>query len=48
VADIANIRKLRTVIKEGKAVDPNSLPTSPIWYKPARRPATSSSQADGR
>jgi imidazolonepropionase-like amidohydrolase len=36
IASISNIRKLRTVIKEGRVIDPNSLPTSPVWYKPTR------------
>jgi imidazolonepropionase-like amidohydrolase len=41
LADIANIRKLRTVIKEGRVVDPASLPERPVWY---RTPPRSSSQ----
>jgi imidazolonepropionase-like amidohydrolase len=41
LADIANIRKLRTVIKEGRVVDPASLPEKPVWY---RTPPRSSSQ----
>jgi imidazolonepropionase-like amidohydrolase len=43
LADIANIRKLRTVIKEGRVVDPAKLPENPIWSRPAA--PTSSSQA---
>ena len=46
LANISNIRKLRTVIKEGRVVDPTSLPTNPVWYKPARTSPTS--QPDGR
>jgi imidazolonepropionase-like amidohydrolase len=43
LANIANIRKLRTVIKEGRVVDPAKLPENPIWSRPAA--PTSSSQA---
>jgi imidazolonepropionase-like amidohydrolase len=43
LADIANIRKLRTVFKDGKAIDPSSLPTNPVWYKPAKRSSTAPS-----
>jgi imidazolonepropionase-like amidohydrolase len=46
LADIANIRKLRTVIKEGRVVDPARLPQNPVWYRPAK-PSTTS-QAAGR
>jgi imidazolonepropionase-like amidohydrolase len=46
LADISNIRKLRTVIKEGRAVDPNTLPTNPVWYRPVR--SSASSQASAR
>jgi imidazolonepropionase-like amidohydrolase len=45
LADIANIRKLRTVIKEGRMVDPNRLPTNPVWYKPASHTTTTSQAA---
>ena len=31
LGSIANIRKLRTIVKEGRVIDPNSLPTNPIW-----------------
>jgi imidazolonepropionase-like amidohydrolase len=41
LADISNIRKVRTVIREGRVVDPNTLPTSPVWYKPSRSSSTS-------
>jgi imidazolonepropionase-like amidohydrolase len=41
LADISNIRKLRTVFVEGRAIDPNSLPTNPIWYKAPRTTSTS-------
>jgi imidazolonepropionase-like amidohydrolase len=41
LADISNIRKVRTVIKEGRIVDPKTLPTNPVWYKPAPPSATS-------
>ena len=44
LADIANIRKLRTVIKEGRVVDPAKLPENPVWYKPAK-PSTTSQAA---
>jgi imidazolonepropionase-like amidohydrolase len=40
LADIANIRKLRTVIKEGRVVDPASLPEKPVWYRPPTSPST--------
>jgi cytosine/adenosine deaminase-related metal-dependent hydrolase len=46
LASIANIRKLRTVIKEGRVVDPARLPQNPVWYRPAK-PSTTS-QAAGR
>ena len=46
LANISNIRKLRTVIKEGRPIDPNVLPTNPVWYRPVR-PSTSS-QASAR
>ena len=41
LADIANIRKLRTVIKEGRVVDPASLPEKPVWTKPSKPAPTS-------
>jgi len=41
LANIANIRKLRTVIKEGRVVDPARLPENPVWYKPAAPAPTS-------
>lgn len=41
LADIANIRKLRTIFKEGRVVDPDRLPEKPVWYRPAR-PTSSS------
>ena len=41
LANIANIRKLRTVIREGRVVDPASLPEKPVWYRPAKPPTTS-------
>jgi imidazolonepropionase-like amidohydrolase len=41
LASIANIRKLRTVIKEGRVVDPSKLPENPLWYRPATRSTTS-------
>jgi len=46
LADISNIRKVRLVVKEGRVVDPNTLPTKPVWYKPAA-PSTTT-QASGR
>ena len=41
LADISNIRKLRTVIKEGRVVDPASLPEKPVWTRPSRTAPTS-------
>ena len=41
LANIANIRKLRTVIKEGRVVDPAKLPENPIWYRPPTPAPTS-------
>ena len=32
-ADISNIRKLRVVMKEGQIIDPDKLPTAPIYFK---------------
>ncbi|HEX2456155.1 MAG TPA: amidohydrolase family protein [Vicinamibacterales bacterium] len=46
LADISNIRKVRLVVKEGRVVDPNTLPTKPVWSKPA--PSSTTSQASGR
>jgi len=31
LADIANVRKLEWTMKEGELIDPNTLPTDPIW-----------------
>ena len=36
LASISNIRKLRTIVKDGRVIDPNSIPTNPIWYKAPR------------
>jgi imidazolonepropionase-like amidohydrolase len=36
LASISNIRKLRTIVKDGRVIDPNSIPTKPIWYKAPR------------
>jgi len=41
LVSISNIRKLRTIVKEGRVIDPNSLPTNPIWYKAPRPSSTS-------
>jgi imidazolonepropionase-like amidohydrolase len=41
LADIKNIRKLTTLIRDGKVVDRSALPTNPIMY---RRDSSSSSQ----
>jgi imidazolonepropionase-like amidohydrolase len=38
LASISNIRKVRTVMKEGRVIDPGSLPTNPIFTP---RPTTS-------
>ena len=39
LASISNIRKVRTVMKEGRLIDPQTLPDKPIF---TRRPTTSS------
>jgi len=36
VADIHNIRKVSRIVRDGRVIDPGTLPTSPVWYKPAR------------
>jgi imidazolonepropionase-like amidohydrolase len=36
LASISNIRKLRTIVAEGRVIDPNSLPTKAVWYKAPR------------
>lgn len=41
LADIKNIRKLATLIRDGKVVDRSALPTNPIMY---RRDSSSSTQ----
>lgn len=40
LADIKNIRKLKTIMREGKIVDASTLPTGPLFYKslPAQKP----------
>jgi imidazolonepropionase-like amidohydrolase len=41
VADIHNIRKVNRIVKDGRVIEPASLPTSPVWYKPSRSNPTS-------
>ncbi len=41
VADIHNIRKINRIVRDGRVIDPGTLPTSPVWYKPSRSNATS-------
>jgi imidazolonepropionase-like amidohydrolase len=41
VADIHNIRKINRIVKDGRVIEPRTLPTSPVWYKPSRSSATS-------
>jgi imidazolonepropionase-like amidohydrolase len=41
VADIHNIRKINRIVRDGRVIDPSSLPTSPVWYKPPRSNVTS-------
>jgi imidazolonepropionase-like amidohydrolase len=51
LASISNIRKLRTIVKDGRVIDPNSIPTNPIWYKAPRasqRPSSSTRVQDSR
>jgi imidazolonepropionase-like amidohydrolase len=33
LADIKNIRKLKTIVREGRIVDAAALPTTPVFYK---------------
>ena len=33
LVDIANIRKLSVVMKEGLVIDRDSLPEKPVWYR---------------
>jgi hypothetical protein len=32
-ADIKDIRKLKTIVREGRIVDGAALPTTPLFYK---------------
>ncbi len=41
VADIHNIRKVNRIVRDGRVIEPASLPTSPVWYKPSRSNPTS-------
>ena len=41
VADIHNIRKINRIVRDGRVIDPGTLPTSPVWYKPTRSNVTS-------
>jgi imidazolonepropionase-like amidohydrolase len=41
VADIHNIRKISRIVRDGRVIDPGTLPTSPVWYKPSRSNVTS-------
>jgi imidazolonepropionase-like amidohydrolase len=50
LADIKNIRKLKTVMREGKIVDASTLPTTPIFYKPlpaTKEPVTTTGASAG-
>jgi imidazolonepropionase-like amidohydrolase len=40
LADIRNIRKLRTVMKEGRIVELDKLPEKPIYYRPTGSPGS--------
>jgi len=42
LADIHNVRKLNTVIKEGQVVDRGKLPTAPLFYGKKAAPTSSS------
>jgi imidazolonepropionase-like amidohydrolase len=42
LADIHNIRKLNTVIKEGQVIDREKLPTAPVFYKKVTKTSTQS------
>jgi len=41
VADIHNIRKVNRVVREGRVIDPGTLPTNPVWSKSSRPSETS-------
>jgi len=41
VTDIHNIRKINRIVRDGRVIDPGTLPTSPVWYKPSRSNVTS-------
>jgi imidazolonepropionase-like amidohydrolase len=41
VSDIHNIRKINRIVRDGRVIDPGTLPTSPVWYKPSRPNMTS-------
>ena len=41
VADIHNIRKINRIVRDGRVIDPGTLPTSPVWYRPSRSNVTS-------
>ena len=41
VMDIHNIRKINRIVRDGRVIDPGTLPTSPVWYKPSRSNGTS-------
>jgi imidazolonepropionase-like amidohydrolase len=38
LADIKNIRKLKTVMRDGKIIDGSTLPTTPVFYRPLSAP----------
>jgi imidazolonepropionase-like amidohydrolase len=41
IADISNIRALRTVIKAGRVIDTKMLPTTPVFHSPPAPPTNS-------
>jgi imidazolonepropionase-like amidohydrolase len=41
VADIHNIRKINRIVRDGRLIDPGTLPSNPVWYKPSRSNVTS-------
>jgi imidazolonepropionase-like amidohydrolase len=45
LADIRNIRKLKTIMREGRVVDGATLPTAPLFYKPSTTPAPTTAAA---
>jgi imidazolonepropionase-like amidohydrolase len=45
LVNIANIRKLNRIVKEGRVIDPSTLPTKPVWFRPERSSTTTQPQS---